>query len=207
MTLTIVSGAAFLIAAQTNPPSSLTNSAPVSLGALAGVAPDASKTNAASDEWLDMHVQSDHLNGTLEDHVYQFIFAGNVRVTDPQVKMTCELLTVRMPEDGGKVNSIIAETNVVIDATDNDGKPVHATGQKAVYSYKIEQGVTNELVTLTGDASVRSEKVSGTGEAIIWHRAVNRFEVVTPHLVLPQVTKSLGTNARPPTVTSPKKTP
>jgi len=36
-------------------------------------------------------------------------------------------MTARVPESG-KIDSIVAEQDVVIDGVDNPGRPVHATG-------------------------------------------------------------------------------
>ena len=96
------------------------------------------------------------------------IHTGHVRVIDPQMRMTCEVLTARLPSEGNKVDYILAETNVVIDAVDNDGKPVHAWGDKALYVYRIEGSVTNETIELSGHARLESDKGSVTGEPIIW---------------------------------------
>ena len=55
-----------------------------------------------------------------------------------------------MPQNGEHVTNIVAKTNVVIDFTDEKGQKSHATGRKGVYFYHVENGVTNETVTLTG---------------------------------------------------------
>ncbi|HXE41413.1 MAG TPA: hypothetical protein VN516_00205, partial [Candidatus Baltobacteraceae bacterium] len=41
------------------------------------------------------------------------IYSGDVHVTDPQMKLTCEWLIANLPQSG-RVNRIVAETNVVI---------------------------------------------------------------------------------------------
>ena len=71
---------------------------------------------------------------------------------DPEIKLHCEWLVADLPQTGGASTNIVAETNVVIDATDDKGQKMHATGDKAVYVYAVENGVTNEMVTLTGHA-------------------------------------------------------
>ena len=69
-----------------------------------------------------------------------YIYRGNVRVDNPQMKLRCELLTVESPElkDGNKFNRATAETNVVIDWVDENGTN-HATAAKAVYTLRAYQ--------------------------------------------------------------------
>ena len=43
---------------------------------------------------------------------------GNVRVNYPDMNLTCALLIAELPESGGRISHIVAETNGVIDATD-----------------------------------------------------------------------------------------
>ena len=97
-----------------------------------------------------------------------------MRVDDPQMKLTCEQLTADMPQAGGRPNHIVAETNVVIDFTDDKGQTNHATSDKAVYDLQVQDGVTNETVTLTGNPR-RVENAQGTqaGDVIIWNRVNN----------------------------------
>ncbi|MGH7990373.1 MAG: hypothetical protein ACREDS_09330, partial [Limisphaerales bacterium] len=49
-------------------------------------------------------------------------YRGHVRVDDPQMKLTCAWLVADLPQDGGHINHIVAETNVVIDFTDDKGQ-------------------------------------------------------------------------------------
>ena len=99
-------------------------------------------------------------------------YHGHVRVDDPQMKLACEQLIADVPQTGGHVNHIVAETNVVIDFTDEKGQTNHTTSDKAVYVYNVENGVTNETVTLTGSPQPQMENAQGTqsGDVIIWYR-------------------------------------
>ncbi len=173
-------GFVFLLDGQTNPPAALTNAAPatpLAPSAIRILPADASLTNASAGEWVELRITSERLKETLDDHVFTFVFRENVRVVDPRLKMTCEVLTVKMPETRHQINSIVAETNVVIDAIDNEGKPVHAEAQKAVYSYRIADNVTNEIVELTGNPRVHSPgKADLTGGVITWNLTDNGFE-------------------------------
>jgi lipopolysaccharide export system protein LptA len=100
-------------------------------------------------------------------------YIGHVRVDDPQMKLTCARLIVDLPQPGGRINRIVAETNVVIDSVDDKGQTNLATSDKAVYDYSVQNGVTNETVTLTGNPQPQMENAQGTqaADAIVWDRA------------------------------------
>jgi lipopolysaccharide export system protein LptA len=102
------------------------------------------------------------------------------------MKLRCELLTVDLPQSGGRVSHIVAETNVVIDATDSKGQTMHATSDKAVYHFELVDSVTNETVTLTGNAKVETPQAWITGEPIIWNRANNSLTATDQHMIFKQ---------------------
>ena len=90
------------------------------------------------------------------------------------MKLTCEQLTADLPPVGRPHQThLVALTNVVMDSVDEKGQTNHATSDKAVYDYKVQNGVTNETMTLTGNAKVKTRKSWLTGEPIICDR-VNR---------------------------------
>jgi lipopolysaccharide export system protein LptA len=107
-----------------------------------------------------------------------YIYRGNVRVDNPQMKLTCELLTIESPEfEEGKYNRATAETNVVIDWVDEHGTN-HATAAKAVYLYLITNLAklpeklyqTNATVVLTGSPFVLFGRDTFKGDPIVWDR-------------------------------------
>jgi len=108
---------------------------------------------------------------------HKVIYHEHVRVDSPNMKMSCEWLAADLPQSGGRVTNIVAETNVVIDATDDKGQKMHATGDRAVYVFSVENGVTNETVTLTGNARLENTQGWLTGDSIIWDRAHERLSV------------------------------
>jgi lipopolysaccharide transport protein LptA len=114
------------------------------------------------------------------------IYRGRVRVDDPQMKLACEKLVADVPQAGGHVNHIVAETNVVIDFVDNRGKTNHATADKAVYVYAEQGGATNETVTLTGNPQMENEQGTLTGDVIVWDRLNNRLNASNQKMVLRQ---------------------
>ncbi|HWF18753.1 MAG TPA: LptA/OstA family protein [Verrucomicrobiae bacterium] len=108
-------------------------------------------------------------------------FWGNVRVKDPRLKLTSEFLTATLPaqQSGGTnhIDHILAETNVVMDfavGTSTNKQETHASGQKAVYDYKVKGGVTNEVMELTGNPGVQLDKGWMTADFIKVDRAQGR---------------------------------
>jgi lipopolysaccharide transport protein LptA len=113
-------------------------------------------------------------------------YRGHVQVDDPEMKLTCEWLVADLPQTGGRINRIIAVTNVVIDATDDKGQKMHATGDRAVYVYNVQDGVTNETVTLTGNPELENSEGKSTGDIIVWDRANNHLNITNPRIVFRQ---------------------
>jgi lipopolysaccharide export system protein LptA len=122
----------------------------------------ATATNAAPRETV---ITSDSGDFAWGAGAHQAVYKGHVRVDDPQMKLTCEWLVADLPESG-PIHHIVAETNVVIDFTDDRDQPNHATCDKAVYDFEAKSGVTNEIVTLTGHAQVENPQAWITGEPI-----------------------------------------
>ena len=137
--------------------------------------PPAPKTNAPTK--IDSDSADFDLNGR------QAVYHGRVRVDSPQMKLTCEQLTVDLPPEGGRINHVVAETNVVIDATDEKGATNHITSDKAVYDYKVQDAVTNETITLTGNPLVKNAQGTQAADEIIWDRANGHIRWKNPHMV------------------------
>ena len=109
-----------------------------------------------------------------------FVYHGSVRVDNPQMKLTCELLTIEAPKltNGNKYDRATAVTNVVIDWVDDKG-PNHATAEKAVYTYILTNLAgtldaaryeTNALVVLYGNPIVTNTSGAFRGDPIYWDR-------------------------------------
>jgi lipopolysaccharide export system protein LptA len=93
----------------------------------------------------------------------EIVFRGKVRMDHPRMQCDCEKLTARAVESGEKVQRIVAERDVVFDLIQENARKarvndrpqkVHGTGDKAVYSYGITAGATNEVVELTGNPAM-----------------------------------------------------
>lgn len=134
----------------------------------------------------------------------EVIYHDHVRVDDPEMKLTCERLTANLPEAGERMTNIVAETNVVIDFSDEKGRPVHATGDKAIYCFRVQDGVTNETVTLSGNPQVENALGTQTGDEIVWDRANNRITIPrNARMVFHQNLNSAMSGTNPPPATSP----
>ena len=79
------------------------------------------------------------------------LFQGHVRIDHPQMKWTCEEITLLTPPELGKTGRMmIAEPEVVFDLLDDQGRKFHGTGKKAVYTHHVTATLTNDLMVLTG---------------------------------------------------------
>jgi lipopolysaccharide transport protein LptA len=126
-------------------------------------------------------------------------YYGNVHVDDPQMKLTCEKLVADMPPEGGRINHIVAETNVVMDSTDEKGQTHHATSDKAVYDYSVQNGGTNETVTLTGHARMEDAQGWLTGEPIVWDRVSNHLTAINQKMLYRESATNAVMNTNAPT--------
>jgi len=116
---------------------------------------------------------------------HEAVYRGHVHVDDPQMKLVCEHLVADVPQAGGHVNHIVAQTNVVIDFMDK-GHTNHATGDKAVYVYAEQDGVTNETVTLTGNPQMENDQGTLTGDVIVFDRLNNHLTASNQRMIFRQ---------------------
>ena len=101
-----------------------------------------------------IEILSDTLKGVLTNKTMVAVYRGNVRVSDPRLRLTADVLTVTVPLAGGRPESMVAESKVFMIALDDRGRTNTARGDKIVYSYKVSGGVTNEVVVLSGSPAV-----------------------------------------------------
>ena len=131
------------------------------------------------------------------------IYWDNVRVDDPKMKLTCVRLTADLPEphSEAQMRHIVAETNVVIHFLDDKGQTNHATSDKAIYHFEVQNGATNEMVTLSGNAKMEDAQGNTmTGEPIVWDRAKNLVSATNQKMVYKNDISSAlaNTNSPPP---------
>jgi hypothetical protein len=93
----------------------------------------------------------------------QGLFRGGVRVEHPQMKWTCEELTLLSPPELGPTGRmLIAEPEVVFDLLDDRGQSFHGTGKRAVCTRRVTAALTNDLMVLTGSpATLESTNLLG----------------------------------------------
>jgi lipopolysaccharide export system protein LptA len=141
-------------------------------------------TNAPADTNAVHTIDIQSLSGVFRPH--EAIYIGNVHVVSPQGNLTCEHLTATSSSTNttGRPDHIVAETNVVIDAVDKNGKPVHATAALAIWDYKVVGTVTNDIVELHGDPHIESASGPSTGDPIIWDRVANTVHATNPHMII-----------------------
>ena len=132
-------------------------------------------------------------------NIHRAIYRGHVSVIDPKVKMQCELLVLDLPAAGGHLQNVNAETNVVIDFTDESGQTHHVTSARAVYAYNVAGAVTNETVTFTGNPKVESAESTILSEPLVWDRAANKFHFHNEIMTFRQNLNGfgVGTNGSP----------
>jgi lipopolysaccharide export system protein LptA len=80
----------------------------------------------------------------------QAVYHGDVHVADPRITLTCEMLRATLAEAGGRVESLIAETNVVALIATNDTVYTVKSAQ-ATYTYKVTAAATNQTLELSGE--------------------------------------------------------
>lgn len=78
-------------------------------------------------------------------------YSQDVSVTNDQMKLTCEWIKAEFTGNWDQATNVVAETNVVVDYIDPKGQKGRAIGTNALYVFQVQNGVTNETITLTGD--------------------------------------------------------
>ena len=166
------------------------------LAVLLCVAADAQVTDVKNPPRTLTDIKSDGVE--FDMNARMAVYSGHVRVNDPQMKLQCDRLVVFLPQANERLNHIEAQTNVVVDFSSNQGIKARATGSLAVYRYTVQNGATNETVTLTGNPQVESPEAVMTGDQIIWDRAGNRLRATEQHIIFKKsLNDGFGTNAAP----------
>jgi hypothetical protein len=131
----------------------------------------------------------------------QVIFYDEVVATNAQGSLSCDRLTIDVPPEGSldrQPTNAVAETNVVIDLV-KQGDTNHITCERAIYTYLILHGATNDTITFVGSATnpARVENSKGwmTGEPLIWDNLNGNFSGVNTetHFKVP-AQSAAGTN-------------
>ena len=121
------------------------------------------------------------------------LFRGQVRIVHPQIKGTCEELTMLSPPELGKAGRmVIAEPAVVFDIVDDQGRNFHGTGDKAVYTHRVTTTLTNDMMELTGHPAV----LEATN--IVGRNNIITLDLTSHKLMAPGKYDIVGTTARRP---------
>ena len=108
------------------------------------------------------------------------LFRGHVRIQHPQMNWVCDEITMLMPSSLGKGGRIIiAEPDVVFDVTDDQGRTMHGTGKKVVYTHRTTATLTNDLVELTGTPAVL-ESTNAVGRNNIINLDLTTHQLTAP---------------------------
>jgi lipopolysaccharide export system protein LptA len=161
-------------------------------------------TNATPQSPVERTVISSQ-RGFYSNATRQVIYTGGVSVNDPKLQLTCEQLTADFPKSGGHINRMVALTNVVMDSVDDKGETNHATSDMAVYEYNVQDGVTNEIVTLSGNARAENAQLILYGEPITYNRGTGSLNADKEHMIIKQKIPGTltDTNAPAPKTNSP----
>lgn len=130
------------------------------------------------------------------------LFRGNVRIVHPQIKETCEELTMLSPPELGKTgHMVIAEPAVVFDVVDDEGRNFHGTGDKAVYTHRAITTLTNDMMELTGHPAVlESTNIIGRNNLITLDLTSHKLMVPGKYDIVgtmpPSAIKALGQQPR-----------
>lgn len=134
----------------------------------------------------DTRIQAQH--GEYDLVARTVVYTGNVHIDNPDMKLRCAKITSYSTAASGHPYKIVAEsdstfTNVLIDMLDEHGQTNHVTGKLAVYEFHVQNGVTNETVTVTGDPHLSSPMMRGTADSLRWDRATGHMSADNPNFV------------------------
>jgi lipopolysaccharide export system protein LptA len=105
-------------------------------------------------------------------------FTGGVRMVHPQKNWVCDELTFHRPQDGGRVDRMVARRSVRFESSDEHGQKTSATGDEAVYTYSVTDGVTNELLVLTGNPATLTYT-----NGVTFKNAVINFDMIHKQVI------------------------
>jgi hypothetical protein len=83
----------------------------------------------------------------------------------------CEEMNVEFSSGNKKDSRITAQRAVDFHLIGRDGKSVHGSCEKVLYTYNITAGITNDLAVLTGSPVLEAAEGTVTNSVIILDRA------------------------------------
>ena len=103
-------------------------------------------------------------------------FRNNVRIEHPQMLMTCETMDADFSE-GNVDKRVVARQGVIIDVLDQKGEKYRGTGDKAVYTYRVTDTTTNDMVELMENPMLKSARGTSIGDVITLDRISGKIVV------------------------------
>ena len=135
-------------------------------------------TNAAAEPAAGIDIFSDQFE--YAEKSGQGVYQGNVRVAGTNLTATAGRLTIMLPVAERRLQSLVAEQNVIVDY-----EKIHATGERAFYS------ADTDLIQLTGQPTWRIEQREGGGDELVFDRT-NKVFRANGHARLKMPAQSMG---------------
>jgi lipopolysaccharide export system protein LptA len=98
------------------------------------------------------------------------LFERQARIKHPQMNWTSDTITVRWPE-GGNTRHIVAEGGVWFELIGENDRNMEGQGDQADYAYSLTNGITNEVMVLTGDPARLVLRRNPAQLALTWNPA------------------------------------
>lgn len=182
---------------------------------LAGLAPTAPAQTATNSDappsvhrlmsgWRQIDITSDGPM-TVDYRSNLLTYQKDVVVRTPSGQITCDYLVGKVRDlNHASFESIVATTNVVLEAVRRNGEKIHGTGSMLVYTNAVTPASTNEWIELTGDPYpvVSGMLFTNTGEAFIYDITNEKLRIKTPHTQA-QIKSGRGTTNAPPPAATP----
>jgi lipopolysaccharide transport protein LptA len=146
--------------------------------------PAASATNALNTLKSPIEITSRSSEVNLRSNVV--VYVGNVRVTEATMSLTSEYLIAIMPQRGGRIERILAQTNVVFEMTDEQGQKVNGKGEQLLYTYRATESETNEVVELTGNPVIETPQGKWGADVITYNRTTGQVRFQNQRMQIKQ---------------------
>ena len=144
----------------------------------------ASATNALNTLKSPIEITSRSSEVNLRSNVV--VYVGNVRVTEATMSLTSEYLIAIMPQRGGRIERILAQTNVVFEMTDEQGQKVNGKGEQLLYTYRATESETNEVVELTGNPVIETPQGKWGADVITYNRTTGQVRFQNQRMQIKQ---------------------
>jgi lipopolysaccharide export system protein LptA len=79
------------------------------------------------------------------------LFQGGVTVKHPQMNLNCKTLTLDVPTSEVRAQTLVAQDEVHFTLNAPKGEKINGTAERAVYTYSVDAGKTNDIIELTGN--------------------------------------------------------